>query len=172
MTIYLDHAATTSIRPEAIEAATAVLASGNGNASGTHAVARSAKNLLEHARERAAAVVGASRSDEVVFTSGGTESDNLAIVGAGLAGKHQTIVGSSIEHKAVLEPARRRARFGHRVVEIPCNADGGFDAAEREMPRSHPRVKPISLGPRILRGETAAIAATALWMGNKGDWNN
>ena len=127
MTIYLDHAATTSIRPEAIEAATAVLASGNGNASGTHTVARSAKNLLEQARERAAAVIGASRPDEIVFTSGGTESDNLAIVGAGLAGKHQTIVVSSIEHKAVLEPARRLARFGHRVVEIPCNADGVVD---------------------------------------------
>ena len=50
--------------------------------------------------------------------------------------------------------------------------EGGFDDAEREMLRSHPRAKPISLGPRILRGETAAIAATALWMGNKGDWNN
>nr|WP_298896794.1 16S rRNA (uracil(1498)-N(3))-methyltransferase [uncultured Altererythrobacter sp.] len=50
--------------------------------------------------------------------------------------------------------------------------EGGFDDAEREMLRSHPQVKPISLGPRILRGETAAIAATALWMGNKGDWNN
>ena len=50
--------------------------------------------------------------------------------------------------------------------------EGGFDDAEREMLRSHPQVKPISLGPRILRGETAAIAATALWMGIEGDWTN
>ena len=55
---------------------------------------------------------------------------------------------------------------------ILIGPEGGFDDAEREMLRSHPQVKPISLGPRILRGETAAIAATALWMGNKGDWNN
>ena len=50
--------------------------------------------------------------------------------------------------------------------------EGGFDDAEREMLNLHPQVKPISLGPRILRGETAAIAATALWMGVQGDWKN
>ncbi|RGP40147.1 16S rRNA (uracil(1498)-N(3))-methyltransferase [Altererythrobacter insulae] len=50
--------------------------------------------------------------------------------------------------------------------------EGGFDDAERDMLNSHPQVKPISLGPRILRGETAAIAATALWMGVTGDWKN
>ena len=135
MTIYLDHAATTSIRPEAVDAVTSALASGNGNASGTHTIARSAKNLLEDARERAAAVVGASRSDEIVFTSGGTESDNLAIIGAGLVGDSQTIVVSSIEHKAVLEPARGLTRFGRRVVEIPCDADGvvGPDAVEQAV---------------------------------------
>ncbi|MDA0820331.1 MAG: 16S rRNA (uracil(1498)-N(3))-methyltransferase [Proteobacteria bacterium] len=62
------------------------------------------------------------------------------------------------------------ARSGPDAMLI--GPEGGFDDAEREMLRSHPQVKPISLGPRILRGETAAIAATALWMGNKGDWNN
>jgi cysteine desulfurase len=127
MTIYLDHAATTSIRQEAVEAVMAVLVTGNGNASGTHAVARSAKNVLEDARERAAVVIGASRPDEVVFTSGGTESDNLAVVGAGLAGANRTIVVSSIEHKAVLEPARGLVRFGCRVVEVPCDGDGVVD---------------------------------------------
>ncbi|MDG6080300.1 16S rRNA (uracil(1498)-N(3))-methyltransferase [Erythrobacter litoralis] len=48
--------------------------------------------------------------------------------------------------------------------------EGGFDDAERAAIRAHPRARPISLGPRILRGETAAIAATALWMGIAGDW--
>lgn len=48
--------------------------------------------------------------------------------------------------------------------------EGGFDDAERTTLQSHPKVSPISLGPRILRGETAAIAATALWMGMRGDW--
>ena len=48
--------------------------------------------------------------------------------------------------------------------------EGGFDDAERAMIRAHPAARPISLGPRILRGETAAIAAVALWMGVRGDW--
>jgi 16S rRNA (uracil1498-N3)-methyltransferase len=48
--------------------------------------------------------------------------------------------------------------------------EGGFDDAERKLLRKHPKVSPISLGPRILRGETAAVAATALWMGIRGDW--
>ena len=49
--------------------------------------------------------------------------------------------------------------------------EGGFDDAERALIRAHPDAVPISLGPRILRGETAAIATTALWMGISGDWN-
>ena len=48
--------------------------------------------------------------------------------------------------------------------------EGGFDDAERELVRAHPQARPIGLGPRILRGETAAIAAAALWMGIAGDW--
>ena len=48
--------------------------------------------------------------------------------------------------------------------------EGGFDDAEREAIRAHPSARPIALGPRILRGETAAIAAMALWMGIAGDW--
>jgi len=55
---------------------------------------------------------------------------------------------------------------------ILIGPEGGFDDAERKLLISHPQVKPISLGPRILRGETAAIAATALWMGAAGDWSN
>jgi len=53
---------------------------------------------------------------------------------------------------------------------ILIGPEGGFDDAEREAIRSHPQAKPIALGPRILRGETAAIAAAALWMGMMGDW--
>ncbi len=59
-------------------------------------------------------------------------------------------------------------------IRGPCalitGPEGGFDDSEREILRSHERVKPISLGPRILRGETATIAAVALWMGIAGDW--
>ncbi len=55
---------------------------------------------------------------------------------------------------------------------ILIGPEGGFDDAERDAIRAHPQAKPIALGPRILRGETAAIAATALWMGVMGDWRS
>lgn len=55
---------------------------------------------------------------------------------------------------------------------ILIGPEGGFDASERELLRAHPNVSPIALGPRILRGETAAIAALALWMGACGDWTD
>src|SRR5262245_6921879 len=76
---YLDHAATTPMLPEAVEA---YLASANlvGNASSLHAPGRAARRTVEEARERVAAAVGA-RPSEVIFTGGGTESDNLAVKG-------------------------------------------------------------------------------------------
>jgi 16S rRNA (uracil1498-N3)-methyltransferase len=55
---------------------------------------------------------------------------------------------------------------------IIIGPEGGFDDGEREALINHPAVVPITLGPRILRGETAALAATALWMGTQGDWAN
>ena len=70
------------------------------------------------------------------------------------------------------EPAGDAFATSSGAAAMLIGPEGGFDDAEREMLRSHPPVKPISLGPRILRGETAAIAATALWMGIKGDWTN
>jgi len=56
-------------------------------------------------------------------------------------------------------------------VALLVGPEGGFDDAEREAIRALPQARPITLGPRILRGETAAIAATALWMGVSGDWH-
>lgn len=123
-TMYLDHAATTTLRPEALQALEGVLERANGNASGTHAVARQAKNALEEARERAAAILGAARPHDIVFTSGGTEADNLAVVGAALASERNGVVVSAIEHKAVLEPARALSRFGYEVSEVLPGASG------------------------------------------------
>lgn len=122
--MYLDHAATTTIRPEALAAVASAMEIGNGNASGTHAVARAAKNILEEARERAAGFIGAERPDEIVFTSGGTESDNMAVVGTALASDRRTLSISAIEHKAVIEPARSLQRFGFRAATIPCDNRG------------------------------------------------
>ena len=62
-----------------------------------------------------------------------------------------------------------RGEGAHKAA-ILIGPEGGFDHAEREAIRAHPQARPISLGPRILRGETAALAAVALWMGLAGDW--
>lgn len=127
-TMYLDHAATTTLRPEALTALEGAMQRANGNASGTHAVARQAKNALEEARERAAALLGGGRPHDIVFTSGGTEADNLAVVGAALASGRDGVVVSAIEHKAVLEPARALLRFGFDITEVLPDASGVVSA--------------------------------------------
>ena len=102
MTVYLDHAATSPMRPEAVEAMLPCLTERFGNPSGSHAVAREASKVLEEARDVVAASLGAQPS-EVVFTSGGTEADNLAILGA-YALRPGPVVSTAIEHHAVLHP--------------------------------------------------------------------
>jgi cysteine desulfurase len=102
--IYLDHAATTPMIPEAVEAMTRELTR-VGNASSLHASGRSARRVVEESREAIAAQVGAQPA-EVIFTSGGTESDNLAIKGAvwaGIESGRRRVVTSAIEHHAVLD---------------------------------------------------------------------
>ena len=68
------------------------------------------------------------------------------------------------------EQAADAFRSAGRPAALLVGPEGGFDDAERALIRSHPCARPISLGPRILRGETAAIAGTALWMAQAGDW--
>jgi cysteine desulfurase len=127
--IYLDHAATTPMRPEARDAMTPFLGDGFGNPSGVHAVSRRAKNALEGARERAAELLGAAGPLEIVFTGGGTESDNLGIAGPVLA-RGGGVAVSAIEHEAVLETAGFLARLGHGRTVIGVGADGRVDPAE------------------------------------------
>ena len=100
--IYLDNAATTSVKPEALQAAWPWLTSEFGNPSSTHELGNRASVALEAARKAAAKFFNV-RASEITFTSGGTESDNLAIIGLSLAnprGKH--IVSARTEHEAVL----------------------------------------------------------------------
>jgi cysteine desulfurase len=121
--MYLDHAASTTIRPEALAALDEAYQRFDRNASGLHEESRRAKNALEEARERAAALVGARPSD-VIFTGSGTEADNLAVIGAALASGRNRIVVSSIEHDAVLKAAYSLERFGFRVDELPVSSNG------------------------------------------------
>src|SRR5215472_6545558 len=117
--VYLDHAATTQMLPEAIAALTEELAH-LGNPSSLHNAGRRARRVVEESREQIADAFGA-RPSEVIFTSGGTESDNLAVKGlywarraAGL--RRRRVLVTSVEHHAVLDSAEWLA--GHEGAEI------------------------------------------------------
>jgi cysteine desulfurase len=112
---YLDHAATTPIRPEALEAYVATAAT-VGNASSLHAAGRNARRLVEESRERIAAMLGA-RPSEVIFTGGGTESDNLAVKGLFWSSGRGRVVVSAVEHHAVLDAADWLAAHEGAVVD-------------------------------------------------------
>jgi cysteine desulfurase len=125
MPIYLDNAATTPLRREALEAMLPFLTESFGNASSAHAWGRRARSGLDEAREKLAAGLGA-KPREIVFTSGGTEANNLAIKGAAWAGKSRghRIITSSIEHHSVSHTVRYLEKFGFEVVELPVDRYG------------------------------------------------
>ncbi len=127
---YLDHAASTPMRAEAIEAMTPFLAECFANPSGGHRAAREAKTALEEARETVAGALGAAPG-EVVFTAGGTEADNLAVEGgaraAAAAGRRGPIVVGAFEHKAVLAAAARLEQEGFDVRRVRATRAGTID---------------------------------------------
>ncbi|MGH8911808.1 MAG: cysteine desulfurase family protein, partial [Acidimicrobiia bacterium] len=128
--LYLDHAATTPMRPGVAEAMEPFLADRFGNPSGIHGISRGAKDALEDGRERVAAVLGC-RPLEVVFTGGGTESDNLAVKGAALAGGgRRGVVTVATEHEAVLESADFLGRMGCQVTVVGVDPLGRVDPDE------------------------------------------
>jgi cysteine desulfurase len=110
---YLDNAATTAIRPAALEVMIPLLEHGYGNPSGAHRMAREANRVLDDARETMADALGA-QPGEIVFTGGGTEADNLAISGV-LEASPGVPVCSAVEHHAVLEPVEHH---GGRIVGV------------------------------------------------------
>jgi cysteine desulfurase len=123
--IYLDHAATTPLRPEVRAAMDPFLGGRFGNPSSAHQAGRSARAALEEARERVAAALGAERS-EIVFTSGGTEANNLAILGRWRAAGGGVAV-SAIEHSAVWEAAAQAAQEGASVAALAVDEQGLLD---------------------------------------------
>lgn len=125
--IYLDHAATTPLRPGVLEAMEPFAVAAYGNPSGVHAVSRQAKNALEEARERIAALIGAQPM-EIVFTGGGTEADNLAIKGSSLSTSPVGgVVTTPTEHEAVLESAHFLERLGATVSMVEVDRHGKVD---------------------------------------------
>ncbi|WP_341358696.1 cysteine desulfurase family protein [Georgenia sp. M64] len=145
---YLDHAATTAVRPE-VAARYAEELTRLGNPSSLHTAGREARRRLEEAREQLAAALGA-RPGEVVFTSGGTEADNLAVKGAWWARREDrdALAVSAVEHHAVLEAAAwLAAHEGAQVDRLPVGADGVLDlgAAENLLARRAGRVALVSV---------------------------
>jgi len=127
MAVYLDHNATTPMRPEVRALFLEVLEALGGNASSVHASGRAARQRVDEARERAAAALGVAE-DEVLFTSGATEANNLALLGyLRPRGARAGLVTSRVEHSSVLEPAERLEREGHRVVRVGVDREGRVD---------------------------------------------
>ncbi|MGW8326961.1 cysteine desulfurase family protein [Streptomyces sp. NPDC055897] len=154
---YLDHAATTPMLPEAVQAMTAQLTA-TGNASSLHAAGRRARRTAEEAREDLADSLGA-RPSEVVFTAGGTEADNLAVKGLYWARRDADprrvrVLASPVEHHAVLDAVHWLAEHEGATVEyLPVDAYG----------RVHPQV----LRDAIERDPGNVALATVMWANNE-----
>jgi cysteine desulfurase len=129
---YFDHNATTPVAPAVLEELRISMAEVYGNASSIHYFGQAAKERLETARRRVAALLGLGGNEiakEIVFTSGGTESDNLATLGAVRASTRATrhVITSSIEHPAVLNACAQLQREGVAVDYLPVGCDGVVD---------------------------------------------
>ncbi|MEO7086975.1 MAG: cysteine desulfurase family protein [Gemmatimonadaceae bacterium] len=127
--IYLDHAATTPVRPEVLEAMMPFFGPRFGNPSSVHRWGRDARTALDEARERVGKALGAS-PDEICFTSGGTEADNIAVLGAWRARRAEGRIGvvtTPIEHKAVLEAVHQASREGADERLCRMDANGVVD---------------------------------------------
>ncbi|MDP3543802.1 MAG: aminotransferase class V-fold PLP-dependent enzyme [Elusimicrobiota bacterium] len=135
MTVYLDHNATTPVRPEVVDAMLPWLRDGYGNPNSVYSLGQRARAAVERAREQVAALLGASDAAEIVFTSGGSESDVFAIAGGAwqshdeTKGKRRKVVTSKIEHDAIRLLAGQLRRRGLDVLEAGCGAGGVVDVA-------------------------------------------
>ncbi|MBG9756538.1 MULTISPECIES: cysteine desulfurase family protein [Lysinibacillus] len=123
--IYLDHAATSPMNGQVIEAMTTAMQQVFGNASSIHGAGREARKFLDDARDILAKSIGA-QAGEIIFTSGGTEADNTAILGTVYArakeGKH--IITTQVEHHAVLHTCEKLERDGFDVTYLPVDKTG------------------------------------------------
>ncbi len=150
--IYLDHAATTPVREEVVEAMTPFFGARFGNPSSTHRWGREARTALDEARERLARCLGAF-PDEVCFTSCGTEGDNMAILGAWRTARsrgRRAVLSSPIEHKAILAAVHQAGHEGAEERLAPVTRDGLVDVEGFRA---------------LLRDDTAV--ASVMWVNNE-----
>ncbi|GAB3631029.1 cysteine desulfurase family protein [Microbacterium shaanxiense] len=128
--LYLDHAATSPVRPEVLEAMRPYLTGVFGNPSSHHTAGEAAASALDDARARVARILG-MRTGDVIFTAGGTEANNLAVKGivlAALERGRRHLVTTPVEHESILESADFLRRFhGVEVTHVPVGRDGRVD---------------------------------------------
>jgi cysteine desulfurase len=126
--IYLDYNASTPIDPRVVAVMEPLLRGPFANPSALHADGRAARAIIDGARRQVATLLGAE-PDEIVFTSGGSEADNFALSGAffALRSRGDHIVTTTVEHPAILEPARFLERLGARVTYVPVDGYGRVD---------------------------------------------
>jgi len=132
-TIYMDHSATTFVKPEVLEAMIPFFTKHFGNPSSIYSIARDSTKAIDAARVQTAKALGAE-PDEIYFTSGGSESDNWAIKGVALANRKRGnhIITTQIEHHAVLHTCQFLEREGFEVTYLPVDQYGLVDPSELE----------------------------------------
>ena len=152
--IYLDHAASSPLRPEVWKAMAEVVGTADFNAASMHACGRGALEILELARADIAEAVGASRG-EVFFTAGGTASNNVAILGFARRrlAERPLLVTTAIEHKAVLQAARQAAREGADLEVLPVD--------------EHGQVAPAALDAVLASATGRATLVSIMWANNE-----
>lgn len=123
--VYLDHAATTYVRPDVFEAMKPYFCEKFGNASSIYSIGRETKKAVENAREQVAKALGA-QPREIFFTASGSEADNWAIKGVAYANKAKGnhIITSSIEHPAIMSTCQQLEKEGFEVTYLPVDSDG------------------------------------------------
>ncbi|MHB8079301.1 MAG: cysteine desulfurase family protein [Candidatus Krumholzibacteriia bacterium] len=160
--IYLDHNASTPLCPAARAAMQPLLEGAFGNPSSDHWAGRPARAAVERARDEVAALLGAA-PDEIVFTSGGSEGNNAALAGVWRARGRPgaRVIISAVEHPAVVEPCRRLAAEGARVVTLPVDGQGRVDPSDlaRELADRGTEVALVSI--MHANNETGALQPVA-----------
>lgn len=131
--IYMDHAATSPVHPDVIEAMVSSLKSDFGNPSSIHQFGRKSRHALDEARNNLASSIHA-KANEIIFTSGGTEADNLAIIGAakGNLAKGNHIITTVVEHHAALNACKGLEKEGFDVTYLPVDEKGRISIADLE----------------------------------------
>ncbi len=129
--IYLDHAATTPVAPEVLEAMLPYFTEMYGNSASLYSLGMQSREAVENARKIVAVALNASKN-EIIFTSGGTESDNMALRGVvqAYSGLRKHLLATPIEHHAVLETLEKLEREGYELEMIPVDSAGLVDPME------------------------------------------